>query len=348
MNLLTRGSAVVAAGALIFLLAACGGGTASTSSSSAPSTNTADSEVAIGVAAGATGSDDSSSGVALRSKSPLEWIADHLAFERVAYAAGWSCGSATWTGSGTASQTYLPPNCMITYGNGSSTTLTWTGGPWDLNFAGTPACTPTGNSGLVGSGCASGGNVTWKTNTPIVRSWTGPLGHAYAVTTDAGSGGLSGWTTSLAATETLVTCTGVNPCPAVNVSSGTRTFSIGSGTGATHITGTLDGATHWDHTVYTTTDLTVNGSGAHRVIVSGTIVVEHNLAHKVFTTTFNGPLNHEANCAFPISGSVTTTVQSSGSDNGKTETVTFSSTCGMATITNTDGSVETFELSLVL
>ena len=325
-------------------LASCGGASSSSKSNATPVTDTADSEVAIGIAAGATGSDDGGSGVAIQSRKPLDWIANHLAFERIAYAAGFACGSGTWTGPGTTSQTYSPPNCTITYGNGSQTTLSWSGGPWDLVFSN---CTPPTHF-LVNSGCSSGANVVWSTGAAITRTWTGPLGNTYAVTTDAGSGASSGtWNVPKNSAGTLVTCTST-PCPAAGSSTGTRTIDIGDLTGASHITGTYNGSPRWDHTVYTTTSLTIVGAGANRVINGGTIVVEHNLAHKVFTTTFNGPLIHEANCAFPISGSVTTTVQSAGSDNGKTETVTFSSTCGVATVMKTDGTQATWYLSLVL
>ena len=337
-------------GAWLFLLAGCGGGSSSSSSGPAPM-DSAQSEVAIGVAAGATGSDDSSAGVALRTRTPLDWIADHVAFERVAYAANWSCGSGPIWGGSFTNPTFTPPNCTITYANGSMTTLTWSGGPWNLTFGG--GCVPTVYTALVGSNCGSGATLLWSTGSnPIKRTWTGPLGHTYAVTTDAGSGSGTndGWTGSpKTSSPTLVTCTSTL-CPSGGSTTGTRTFSIGNGgTGASHITGTLDGSStlHWDHTVFTTTDLTVTGSGANRVIIGGTIVVEHNLAMITLTTTFNGPLHHKAGCAFPIDGSVTTLIQH-GPDDGKSETVTFTGTCGVAVLTNPDGSQHTLYLGLVL
>ena len=131
--------------------------------------------------------------------------------------------------------------------------------------------------------------------------------------------------------------------PAANSTTGTRTVNIGNTTGASWITGTLDGVLHWNHTVYTTTPLTIVGSGQYRVIQSGTIVVEHNIAQFTTTTTFNGPLTHMAGCPFPVSGSVTTVLSSGG-----TETVTFTSTCGVAALVNPDGSRRTLYLSIVL
>lgn len=296
---------------------------ASTAAADPPPTDTALSEVAIGVAAGAAGVDDISANVDCET-------------------------GGTWQGA-SPSLTYQPQptNCTITYGNGTTTALIWTGGPWNLDFVG--CAVPPVNSGLVGSGCIQGNSVTWSTVTPIVRTWIGPLGHILTVTNDSGSGstGASGWSSKLNAAGTLITCT--SACPIPDNDAGTRTINIGSSIGATQITGTLDGNPFWNHTVYTQTALTINGSGSKRVIESGTVVVEHNLAQPQITTTttFNGPLKHMAGCAFPVSGSVTTTI-TDGIGVGLSETVAFSGTCGQATVTHPDGSQQTLYLSLVL
>jgi hypothetical protein len=77
------------------------------------------------------------------------------------------------------------------------------------------------------------------------------------------------------------------------------------------------------------------GEGIGRV-VSGSVTVQHNLAKETATATFNQVAYGETGCCFPTSGSIRTTFNS-GSNQGKTETLTFSSTCGEGTLTKPDG-----------
>jgi hypothetical protein len=235
----------------------------------------------------------------------------------------------------------------VTYPNNTQVRLSWSGGPWTQAFGG--GCTPATHY-LVNSGCATNSTVLWSTgSSPITRAWVGPFEEGFIVTEDAGRGasGASGWQTPKNAAGVLITCT-TTPCPPDNSPTGTRTVAIGAGTGAVHVTGSINRASAWDHTAYTTTPLSITGSGASRVITAGVIVVEDNLTQEVFTTTFNNPLTHMANCAFPVSGTVTTTIASSGADNGVVETITFTGTCGVATRSRTDGTATTLYLSLVL
>jgi hypothetical protein len=94
------------------------------------------------------------------------------------------------------------------------------------------------------------------------------------------------------------------------------------------------GRATWDHTVSTDDALVIQGSGATRQVLSGTVRVQHNKAQYTSVTTVTTTLTHSANCCFPTGGSVSTTF-SGGPYDGKTETLTFGPTCGASTLTDT-------------
>lgn len=100
----------------------------------------------------------------------------------------------------------------------------------------------------------------------------------------------------------------------------------------------------WDHTISTDSDILVTGAGASRVVTGGVIRVQHNLAKFTSVSTINGPLNHTANCCFPVSGSVSTAF-SGGKLDGKTETLTFSATCGQGTLTDSNNNSNALTLT---
>jgi hypothetical protein len=113
-----------------------------------------------------------------------------------------------------------------------------------------------------------------------------------------------------------------------------------------HITGTVelaDGSdtVRWDHTV-TSSGLTVTGSGAGR-LVTGSVTVQHNIARYVATVTFNNAGYGDVACCFPTTGSVTATF-AGGPDDGKSESLTFSSACGEATLTAASGGTQSITL----
>ncbi len=86
----------------------------------------------------------------------------------------------------------------------------------------------------------------------------------------------------------------------------------------------------FDISTMTTTDLTLTGtSRADRTIVSGTLVVEHNIAKYQVALTPNN-LTWSAKCTCAVSGSLTGTV-SGGADDGKSATVTLTG-CGTADV----------------
>ncbi len=99
-----------------------------------------------------------------------------------------------------------------------------------------------------------------------------------------------------------------------------------------HYTGKTD-RSQWDHTVSTDEPIVEQGHGSSRRILSGTIRVQHNLAQVTSITTIKDPLTHTAGCCYPTGGSISTTYIG-GKLDGKTESMSFGSTCGEANFTN--------------
>jgi hypothetical protein len=109
----------------------------------------------------------------------------------------------------------------------------------------------------------------------------------------------------------------------------------------------LDGAVNWNHTVSTdpSNPLVFVGTGSSKVLNSGTIILQHNLAKYTSTSVVSSPLVFSnANCCFPTSGSLTATF-SGGPYDGKTETIEYSSDCGEATLVNSAGVTSSITLS---
>jgi hypothetical protein len=309
-----------------------------TSSGSSPS----GSEVAVSVVSGAL-NNNSGTGVAWSAPAPKSTRLDRaLAFLNpigTAYAASWSCTGDTLTPpfSGPAADPYafMPASCSIVWANGKSASSKWSG-PFGLSY---------------GASCdsihpfmekqAAGCELTRTTNAGgETRTLTGPDGNSYAILHDTDGAG-TGW-------DALVSPAPNNggvqvACGAAGCSAD-RTLTING----SHLTGTvtIDGDSFkiWDHTVTSGAGgLTVTGAGADRV-VSGSVIVQHNLLRYTSTTTFSSVGYGEPLCCFPTTGSVSTTF-SRGSNVGKTESLTFSSVCGEATLTKADGASEplTFE-----
>tara|TARA_B110001454_G_C12723266_1_gene436121 strand:+ start:39314 stop:40318 length:1005 start_codon:yes stop_codon:yes gene_type:complete len=114
------------------------------------------------------------------------------------------------------------------------------------------------------------------------------------------------------------------------------------------------GATIFDYYVQPTLTITgakSNGatsglgtSSANRA-VSGTVTLYHNLAKYTATNTFNAVTWSNSACCFPVSGSITTTFSGSGAPTGPI-TLTFTSSCGSATLTTpSDTAGSTVELN---
>lgn len=327
---------------LAFNLAGCG------SSNSAPTAATASdgtgSEVAVSTVSGSLQSGGSSSAALQLPKQKESFWASIFQPENwdllpSAFAATWSCSGTGFTTSysGPGNYTYTPRSCTVTYKNGKSSSATWST-IWSYNYG--SSCGSVGGAGFnpdtQTNGCAitrtspTGGNT---------RTLTGVNGNSYAVTHDT-TGTNTGWDSgSIPTTSAGVVLT----CTAASCAS--RSLVING----SHLTGTvtLAGGTankFWDHTVSTTsTGLVIIGTGTSRS-VSGTVIVQHNLAKFVSTTTFTSVVYGDSTCCFPTSGSIST-VFTGGPNDGKTESLAFSASCGEATLTDSTGAQNSYTLT---
>lgn len=323
-----------------FLISALGCGSklpsSGTSSQTAP-TSTA-SEVAATVASSSASSGDTT--VAYSGPMPRE---GHRGLELIprAYADNtWTCnlptitegGSSETTYQGAGTYLYTPGSCDIVYGNGATATSTWSGS-WTMVY--NSSCTVTGAAADFKIGKQPSNCTLTKTSSGITRSLTGPDGNIYAINHSTNGAG-TGYNTNISPSNTGVQfeCTaGSGPCTA-----GTITVN------GSHLTGSYNGLTFWNHTVTTGTPLSLTVTSSTKTITSGTLVVQHNLLQTTSTSTFSNVVYSKADCCFPVSGTITTTY-SGGSLNGKTETLTFDgSSCGIGTVTKTDGSTATLQL----
>jgi hypothetical protein len=101
----------------------------------------------------------------------------------------------------------------------------------------------------------------------------------------------------------------------------------------------------WDHTVSTPEPLMVNIASDGARLVSGTVVVQHNLAKFTAKAELSDVAFDVATCGcFPVSGSITTTL--SGSRNG-TETLDITG-CGQAMFSDAKGIKATLTLTRCL
>jgi hypothetical protein len=102
----------------------------------------------------------------------------------------------------------------------------------------------------------------------------------------------------------------------------------------------------FDHSVTGTLSVSET-AGASQRTVTGSLTVYHNLLRVVGTSVFNNVV-HSNDCCLPISGTITTTFAAGSNPStpptklgapmiGKSETLTFSSTCGTATLVSYDG-----------
>jgi hypothetical protein len=136
----------------------------------------------------------------------------------------------------------------------------------------------------------------------------------------------------------------------VNFSAGARTsVEVGE-----HVTAVdSGGGTLFNHSVAGTVTITET-AGAPSRIITGSLNVYHNILQLVATSTFNN-VQHENNCCYPVSGSVTTTFAASADSSvpptalgqafvGQSETLTFTG-CGLATFTDYTGASKSVTLT---
>jgi hypothetical protein len=225
------------------------------------------------------------------------------------------------------------PSCDYTFlrkCSGNTGTVVWggcsvgsaeMGGGWTESFSSSTCCsdflhncsvTRTSDSSVIT--IASGANVTTSTS---------------AHTTYDG--------TSLPGTGTQVSIAGT-------AWTATRTITLN---GLRRILKGPLGTTWFDHSLVTTTPVQVTGSRStgDRTVQQGVIKLFHNRALYTAISTFD-PTDKviwgTPSCCYPTAGKITTTL--SGSLTG-TMTLEFSSTCGQATLTGTDGSTSTVTMN---
>ncbi len=320
----------------VSLLCACGGDNASNS------TDAYDSEVATSVVSGAL---NNSGGATvgwnfLPKEHPTRFarFVDAVNPIREAHAASWMCSGAslspTFAGPGTYS--YTPASCSINWLTNRSASSSWSGS-FSLVYGSScdathPFIANQGANCSVTRTTAVGGNT---------RTVTGPDGSSYSINHDTNGAG-TGWdsTVSPAPSNGGV----VVSCAAGGCSSGGSLVINGS-----HLTGTVtlggSGAAIqlWNHTISTgSTPLSLSAAGTSR-IVSGSVTVQHNILKYTATATFNNVTYGNAACCFPTSGSVSMSF-SSGPHAGKTESLSFTSVCGEASLTTASGQTTPYTL----
>ena len=306
-----------------------------------PYATASDSEVAVSVVGGSLANASGKTVGALDRDKPRVWERLWRGLNPVqeAYAAVWTCSGGTlappFAGPGKDPYTWTPVSCTISWLNGKSAGSEWNA-TFSLSYGAACDATHPWMENQV-AGCALTRTTAAGGNT---RTLTGPDGNSYAISHDTNGAG-SGWDSSVspAPENTGVSLT----CGSAGCAKDKTLRIAGS-----HLTGSVhlaDGksATIWDHTVSTGADgLTVTGSGASRV-VTGSVTVQHNLARYTATATLQNVAFADTACCFPTGGSIATHF-SSGSNQGKTETLAFSGVCGEATLTDASGAVSSVTL----
>ncbi len=106
----------------------------------------------------------------------------------------------------------------------------------------------------------------------------------------------------------------------------------------------------YNHSIVGTVNL--SESGSQQTITGGTITFYHNSEKIIGTSTFTSVV-HDDSCCVPISVEITTTFSAGNFTPvgqgtkmvGKSETLTFTGSCGSATLLNTDGTTQSVTLT---
>ena len=301
------------------------------------------SEVAVSAVSGALNNTESQSALGLHAlprarRGAAVRIWDQIAPIRPAYAATWTCTGATldhpYSGPAGNPYSYAPVSCQVTWRAGKTASAVWSG-TFILNYG--TSCDA--SSPFMDNQAASCTLTRTTAPTGNTRSLTGPNGNYYAITHNTFGAG-TGWDSTVAPAPTndgVTLACGLSGCAA------SRTLTING----SHLTGAVDSVRLWDHTISTGPDgINVTGSGPGRV-VTGSVYVQHNLAHVSSLTTFDNVAYSDTACCYPTSGSVTTTF-SKGPDQTRTETLAFGATCGDATLTRANGTTASITLNQCL
>ena len=300
------------------------------------------SEVASSVVAGAVNSTSSNGTVALNEAPLKPSFLKQLenAFTLVPIAnAGIACPTVLTTGSGCSASGNV---ITLTYPSGCSiggAAAKWSGG-----------VTITGDNGAT-LACGTFPTINGSSITSVTRTYNGTIGNSPTTRTN----GLQTVTVALDTT----TAYGWD----YSVSGGYIRSYVAADSDSLAINGirlvanlgaTAGGTAIWDHSVSTATatqsaaanalSVAISGTGVNETrTVNGTVTVQHNLAHYIGSAVFTNVV-HSHGCCYPTGGSITTTF-TGGKDDGLSETLNFSSTCGSATLTNVSGTESSITLS---
>jgi len=298
------------------------------------------SEVAVSAVSGALNNTESQAALGLNPlprerKSATAWLWENANPVRSAWAATWACSGgelnpSPYVGPAGDPYTYKPVSCAVTLRNGKSASVVWSSA-FILNYgASCDSSSPFMDN--QAANCTLTRTTAAEGNT---RTFTGLKGNSRAITHNTFGAG-TGWDTTVSpapSDDGVILACGASGCAA------SRTLAISG----SHLIGEADSLLRWDHTVSTGVGgVTVTGAGVGRV-VTGAVIVQHNLAHRTSTTVFNEVAYGDATCCYPTGGSVSTTF-TAGSNRGKTETLSFTATCGEASLTKPDGSLESLTL----
>ena len=301
------------------------------------------SEVAVSAVSGALKNTESQSALGLNSlprqrRGAAARVWDRINPIRPAFAATWTCTGASldhpYSGPTGDPYNYTPVSCSVTWRAGKTASAVWSG-DFILNYgASCDSLSPFMDN--QAANCTLNRTTAADGNT---RTLTGPNGNYYAITHNTFGAG-TGWDSAVApapSNDGVTLACGASGCAA------SRNLTISG----SHLTGAVDSVRLRDHTVSTGTDaIIVTGSGPGRV-VTGSVYVQHNLAHVTSLTTFNDVAYGDTACCYPTSGSVTTTF-SKGPDQTKTETLAFGASCGDATLTRANGTMASITLDQCL
>ncbi len=284
--------------------AGCGKGADATATN-----DTSAAEVTASTIAGQATAADATIGFQERGYVPLwqKW-AENVQSKIIPEAWATSCSTFIAGGSacgGGVTSNYTLGGCNPAFAPAAS----WTG-TWVYTFNTNAACLSAKTTGLMTTGASN-----TFTTTSSVPGVTRAAGSGVYVNMDTDVSGYSVPSNG----GTQITCGG-SGCPA------SRNIRI---LGLHRSLYSSSSAKISDHTIKTTSDLVMTGTDGTRQITSGTIVVQHNLARFTATTNVVSALTHTSGCCFPTGGSLQTTY--TGSKTG-TETITFQSTCGKATV----------------
>lgn len=301
------------------------------------------SEVAVSAVSGAINNTETQSPLGFNTlprerKTTAGLIWDQINPVRPAWAATWTCSggvlSPAWSGPAGNPYTYTPVSCSMTWDVGKTASAVWSDS-FILSYG--ASCDST--SPFMENQAANCTLTRTTTTNGNTRTLTGARGNTYAITHNTFGAG-TGWDSSVAPAPTN---DGVMLGCAPSGCSASLTLVISG----SHISGTINSERFWDHTVSTGPGgITVTGTRRSRV-VTGTVFVQHNLAHFTSQTTFNDVAYGDTACCYPTSGSVTT-IFSSGPNKSKSESLSFTPICGDATLTRADGSTTTLSLEQCL